>query len=195
MISLNDKLNRRKDESMNRIGLFTVVMLTMALTVVQAGGNGEAVNWPVPEGYSSVEEEGITIQWKIEEQNLRIRMAGATTGWVAVGFDPSSRMRDANIIIGYVEDGQVFLRDEFGTGGTSHSPDEELGGNDDTEDAQGGEENGQTWLSFSIPLDSGDRYDRALAPGKSVKVILATGRNDDFGTYHGMKRAVVTLDL
>lgn len=180
---------------MKRRGLLIALMLSVTLTIVHAGGDGEAMDFPVPEGYSSVAEAGITIQWKIEGENLQVRIAGATEGWIAVGFDPSSRMKDANIIIGYVEDGEVFLQDEYGTGGTAHSSDAELGGNDDIEDAQGGEENGQTWLSFSIPLDSGDRYDRALEPGKSVKAILATGRNDDLGKYHGMKRAVVTLDL
>jgi hypothetical protein len=180
---------------MRRLGFIITAIFTLAATVTCAGGSDETMELPVPEGYSSASDGGITLQWKVEGENLRVRMAAATTGWVAVDFDPSSRMKDSNIIIGYVENGNVFLRDEFGTGGTSHGPDEDLGGRDDIDDAQGTEEDGQTWLSFSIPLDSGDRYDRTLTPGKSYQVILAAGRNDDFGTYHGMKKAVVTIKL
>ena len=118
-----------------------------------------------------------------------------TEGWVAVGFDPSSRMKDANFLIGYVEDGQAFLSDQYGSGQTSHDSDESLGGTSDFSNLDGAEEEGLTWLSFTIPLDSGDRYDRPLSTGNSYKVILAAGSSDGYGGYHGGKRTSVTMRL
>jgi hypothetical protein len=181
---------------MNRLFFPVAVLLviTLAAGTAFARGGGE-VALDLPEGFSSASGGGITLQWKVEGENLRVRMAAATMGWVAVGFDPSSRMKDSNIIIGYVGNGQVFLRDDFGTGQTSHGADRDLGGSDDISAADGAEENGQTWLSFAIPLDSGDPYDRALKPGNTYTVNLAAGRNDDFGTYHGTKRAAVSIRL
>jgi len=176
----------------------SLLLLTVLITIITLAtfaGGAQAADLALPEGFSSASGGGITLQWKVEGENLRVRIAAATTGWVAVGFDPSSRMKDSNIIIGYVENGQVFLRDDFGTGQTSHGADVDLGGSDEITAADGSEEDGQTWLSFTIPLDSGDRYDRALEPGKSYTVNLASGRNDDFGTYHGTKRAVVSIQL
>ena len=179
---------------MMRRVLFICVFLTLMAAIAFAQGEGEAASLSVPEGYNTVTGKGITIQWKVEDQNLRVRMAAATTGWIAVGFDPSNRMKDADIIIGYVQDGEVFLRDDFGVSGTAHKADEELGGSSDISDAEGREENGQTLLSFTIPLDSRDRYDRALEAGKSYKVILAVGGKDGFGGYHSTKRTSVTLE-
>jgi hypothetical protein len=160
-----------------------------------AGGTTETADFPVPAGYSSVSDKGLVFQWKVEGQSLHVRVAAGTDGWVAVGFDPSSRMKDANFLIGYVEDGQANLRDDFGTGGSSHDSDESLGGTSDFSNLDGAEEEGLTWLSFTIPLDSGDRYDRPLAAGNSYTVILAAGSSDGYGGYHGGKRASVTMRL
>ena len=113
---------------MMRRVLFICVFLTLMAAIAFAQGEGEAASLSVPERYNTVTGKGITIQWKVEDQNLRVRMAAATTGWIAAGFDPSNRMKDADIIIGYVQDGEVFLRDDFGVSGTAHKADEELGG-------------------------------------------------------------------
>ncbi|MCK4516427.1 MAG: hypothetical protein KAU31_14290 [Spirochaetaceae bacterium] len=59
---------------------------------------------------------------------LVLLMSAVTTGWIAAGFDPSRQMADANIIIGYVADGEVFLRDDFGTGNVRHGADVDNGG-------------------------------------------------------------------
>jgi len=180
---------------MNRLAVLMVIVLTLLIPQAFAGGGGEAAQLPLPEGFSSESGRGITLQWKVEGENLNVRVAAATTGWIAVGFDPSRGMKDANIIIGYVEDGRAFVRDDFGTGRTAHSPDEELGGSSNVRNAEGAEENGQTWLSFTIPLDSGDQYDRPLEPGNRYEVILAAGNRDDFATYHGNSRTSVTIEL
>ena len=83
------------------------------------------------EGYQVVEVKGITFQWKTSDASLEGVLEAETDGWIAVGFDPSKGMQDANIIIGYVEDSTVFIRDDFGTWLTSHADDEELGGTKD----------------------------------------------------------------
>jgi hypothetical protein len=182
----------------NRSILLITALLVIILTVtgtVFANGGAEAVELPLPEGFSSAGDGGITMQWKLEGENLHVRMAAAVSGWVAVGFDPSRRMKDSDIIIGYVQDGRVFVEDHFGTGATSHRPDAELGGRNDVMNAEGREENGITWIAFTIPLDSGDQYDKVLQPGNSYQVNLAAGGQDDFGNYHGTKRTAVTMDL
>jgi hypothetical protein len=183
---------------MNRFSVLiaaVILMLFAATGSVLANGAGEPVELPLPDGFSSATDGGITLQWKVDGENLRVRVAAAVTGWVAVGFDPSRKMQDSNIIIGYVEGGRVFVEDHYGTGATSHSPDADLGGRNDVSDVEGGEENGGTWLSFTIPLDSGDRYDKALEPGNSYRVNLAAGGQDDSGNYHGTKRTTVNIDL
>ncbi len=139
------------------------------------------------EQYEMVTVEGIELQWRTGDEYLYINVSAPTTGWVAVGFDPTNQMADANVIIGYVDDsGDVFIRDDFGISPTSHASDESLGGTDNIMDHYGIEEAGTTMLHFRIPLDSGDMYDKVLVPGNNYNVILAYGSADNFTGFHTM---------
>lgn len=148
------------------------------------------------QGFERTDTLGMTLQWKVNETNVEIKLSAPTRGWVAVGFDPSSMMKDANFIIGYVQGQDAFISDHFGNGSFSHASDSELGGSDDLVDKHGTESAGSTQISFIMPLNSGDSYDRVLEPGQTYKVILAYGPDgaDDFTTKHAAKIAVnITL--
>ena len=185
---------------MNRKLLLVTTLILMSVAFIFANGDGEeeAMAIEVMDGYKSadVEEAGVNVQWMIDGDHLHIQMTAMTTGWIAIGFEPSRQMKDANIIIGYVEDGKVFLRDDSGTANTRHGADTENGGTDDLSDVEGSESDGVTTLSFAIPLDSGDALDKALSAGGSYKMIAAAGPDgkDDFGTYHA-KRGSVQIEL
>ena len=160
---------------------------------VFAGGEGEdganSVVETIP-GYSVANVAGaINVQWKVDGENLLVQMTAATTGWVAVGFDPSNKMKDANIVIGYVKDGTVSLRDDYGIGPVKHGPDVDNGGSDNLSGVEGTESDGVTTLRFSIPLDSGDSADKKLEPGRKYKIIASHGpdEKDDFGSYHATR--------
>lgn len=137
--------------------------------------------------WQELEVSGFLLRWETQTgDNLAVELTGPTTGWVAVGFDPSMMMLDANIIIGYVSGGNTFIRDDFGWQTTSHRADTLLGGTDDVLIDGGSESGGDTQIRFTIPLDSGDQYDKPLVPGNSYPIILARGPNgaDDFSTQH-----------
>jgi hypothetical protein len=147
------------------------------------------------EQLESVTVDGIELQWRTDDEYLYVNVIAPTTGWVSVGFDPTNQMADANILIGYVDDmGEVMVRDDFGTSSTSHASDESLGGFDDIEDYWGYEENGETFLRFQIPLDSGDMYDKVLVPGNTYTIILAYGSADNFTAIHTLA-TFTTLEL
>ncbi len=160
-----------------------------------AGGEGEA-QVQGENGYWSITSAEVEFQWKIEGANLSVILTAPTLGWIAVGFNPSIKMKDANIIIGYVKDGQVFLRDDFGIAQVKHQSDESLGGKSDITGAGGSENDGTTQIRFTIPLDSGDSKDRPLSAGGDYRVILARGTNDadGFGSRHA-KRTTVKIKL
>lgn len=149
---------------------------------------------PGPEGYYTVRSKGFVLQYKISEAHLLCILSGETTGWLALGLAPSSMMQDANFIIGYVQDGQGFIRDDFGTGRTGHASDVSLRGTDDVTLHAFEEKDGRTGLVFSLPLDSGDPFDRKLEPGQSYKVIFGAGPKDDFDSYH-RSVAATTIQL
>ena len=139
------------------------------------------------QGFQEITSSDIRFQWKVDGSNLQVVVRAPTQGWVGVGFDPTNLMKDANFIIGYVADGQASFSDQFGTQLTAHASDESLGGQVNVGAPSGTEADGATELSFTIPLDSGDQYDRVLAAGQSYDVLLAYGPNDDFEMIHQVR--------
>lgn len=146
------------------------------------------------ENFNKVETKGIEFYWEIIDGNINIILSAPTEGWVAVGFNPSRMMKDADILIGYVKNGEVFMEDHFGSGNTKHQADIVLGGTEDISVLGGSEEGGKTTLKFSIPLHSRDSNDRKLEEGEEYKVIFAYGKKDDFKSYHKLRTSLkITL--
>ena len=136
-------------------------------------------------GYMEITVGQMSLQWKIlNAQDLEIILSAPTTGWVSVGFDPSSRMKDANFILCAVVSGAVTLSDDFRTDSFSHAPDITLGGTEDVSIVGGTETADQTEVQFTIPLDSGDAFDKVLSSGNVYTVLLAYGATDSFSTKH-----------
>ena len=191
---------------MKRIALLTIVLLVAAFAF--ANGEEEARDESgtpagemagdmerLPEGMitefdQTVEVAGVTVSWAVMGEMIRFQMSAETRGWVSIGFDPSRQMAEADMIIGYVEDDQVFVRDDWGTGAVRHGADTENGGTDNIVDAVGFQNSGVTTIQFTIPLNSGDELDKVL--GGSHKMIVAYGpdRADDFGTYHAGRGSI-----
>ena len=136
---------------------------------------------------------GIKLTWQPEGPNLHVTLKAPTTGWVAVGFDPDPNlgMNGANLILGYVAGGVVFVRDDFGISPNSHDADTNLGGRNDVTNPRGEEKGASTEISFTIPLDSGDPYDKALVVGRTYRVLLARGPDgaDDLSIKHEVRAA------
>jgi hypothetical protein len=178
---------------MRRIVL-TVCIALAAAGAAWAGGTAEVSPEQTEDGFTKVEAKEMEFRWKVDGQQIDFVVSAPTTGWVAVGFDPSTAMKDAQMIFGFVENGTVQIRDHFGDGAFSHKADTALGGSDDVRSPGGSEENGNTTLSFSIPIDSGDQYDVPLKPGTEHTVLFAYGPDgeDNFTAKHSFR---VKVDL
>ncbi|MDF0589579.1 DOMON domain-containing protein [Candidatus Methanocrinis natronophilus] len=119
--------------------------------------------------------------WKNDAETLYMAIKGETGGWVSIGFDPSVWMRDADIVIGYVDDeGEVYARDAYSTGNYGpHPPDTDLGGTDDLLEYGGSEKDGFTVIEFKRKMETGDEFDRALRSGETVNIIWGISYSDD----------------
>ncbi|MCG9479837.1 MAG: hypothetical protein K9H14_06455 [Actinomycetia bacterium] len=133
---------------------------------------------------------GLTVYWSNDDSNVYLAIRYQEPGWVAVGFNPSFAMKDANIIMMAFQDRQAMVRDDYGTGNFSHQQDEQLGGTNDIVEYAATSES----FELVIPLDSQDQYDQELQPGNSYKLILSTGSSYDFDTKHS-KRSTATISL
>ena len=137
---------------------------------------------------NSTEIAGVEVYWANDATYLRVGLVAPATGFVAIGFDPVRRMEGANFILGYVEDGKGYFRDDFGTESTAHIADVDLGGVENIVSSAGAEWVDQTILEFIIPLDSGDAMDKPLVPGNTYTVLLAYhDLQDGFTTRHSRR--------
>lgn len=142
---------------------------------------------------AGISRDGYTLAWEFDGDDVAFTMSAPTTGWVAVGFDPSAAMLDADMIIGYVEEGEVFITDQWGDGYTSHRPDIELGGSDEVIPVSGSESEGVSEITFRRPLSTGDRFDHQLIPGGTHTFLLAYGPGDADG-FTGKHSWVKTVE-
>jgi hypothetical protein len=180
-------------------GKFLVFLAVSALFIASqaaAGGSQEIAPQKTADGSMQISADGITVNWLVSGDSIAFEVTAPTTGWVSIGFNPSRVMKDADFIIGYVENGKAVVRDQFGNGTFSHKSDTDMGGSDDILEFGGSESGGKTTLSFTIPIDSGDEYDTVLTPGQEHTVLIAYGPDgaDNFTKKHSVRAKVkVTL--
>lgn len=143
-----------------------------------------------------MQQDGFLLSWTVEGDEAVVTMSAPSTGWVAAGFHTEGAMKNAQIAMGWVDGDSFALRDDFGTGFTTHAPDTSLGGADDLVPVSGTEEDGRTTIVFRMPLDSGDPYDRILVPGEPCRALVAYGNDgdDDFTSYHAWA-AIVEIEI
>lgn len=139
--------------------------------------------------YANMLDQGTyKLYWDSTESTIRLAMQAATEGWVAIGIQPGQRMKDSDIILGLVENGEVTVLDSYSTGDYGpHKADVEFGGTDDVLEVAGSESDGSTVIEFERALDTGDDYDIALEPGVKVGIIWAYGSSDSEAMRHSTR--------
>jgi len=132
----------------------------------------------------NIREGKYLISWWSDTQYVYIGIRVETSGWVAVGIQPGSKMKDADMVFGFVEDGRVEIYDLFSTGDFGpHPADTELGGTDDILEFGGSEVEGFTTIEFKRALDTGDEFDIPLSQGVN-RIIWAYGSGDGLAARH-----------
>ena len=182
---------------MKRLSLFLVLVVALA-GLVFANGDSEGGGGPVEadDGFMELVTDEFELRWRIDGDEIEFHVGGATGGYVAIGFNPSQAMADADYIIGYVSGSDVMVRDDFGVGMFAHNADTNIGGNDDLTLIDGEESDGFTRIRVRRPLAAGDEYDQELAAGEDLDVIWALGPDDadNFSSHH-KARGSFTIQL
>jgi hypothetical protein len=124
------------------------------------------------------------IHWHSDEQYIYIGIRAKTNGWVSVALQPGSRMKDADMILGLVKNGETTVLDLFSKGDFGpHLPDDELGGANNILEFRGSEDDEITIIEFKRARNTGDDYDVAVSSGEN-KIIWAYSSSDDIMQKH-----------
>ncbi|RKX78764.1 MAG: hypothetical protein DRP60_05175 [Spirochaetes bacterium] len=155
-----------------------------AKTVVSSGQGEQQSVSSSSFSENQIEVAGILFSWRIENGYLEGELKSPGKGWVAVGFNPENLMQGADFVIGYVEDGNVYVRDDYGSWYTSHDSDISMNGSEDIEVLGGGEDESGTTVQFRKPLSSEDANDHTFTIGEEIPVIFAYSNEDSFTGMH-----------
>ncbi len=150
------------------------------------------------DGFKEFAQGGYTVDWKIHDGLIDVKLSYATNGWVGIGFGKTGTMEGSHIILGFVDGGKATVADHFGYARHEHGPQEKVGGKDSLKTRGGTFAGGKTTITFTMPLNTGNPKDPVLAEGETYKVLLANGGDDaaDLETYHGRDgRIIVDLKL
>ena len=145
-------------------------------TLAQQPGPWKADGVIADNEYAKVQTVGeVEVYSRVDGDTLRLAMKAKTNGYVAIGFDPAERMKDADIILGFVKDGKAVVADMYSTGVTGpHPPDDQQGGKNDVTVFGGSKKDGVTIIEFERKLVTGDSKDKIIKTGDN-KIIWAVG--------------------
>jgi len=138
-----------------------------------------------------LEKQGFVLKWETQGENLLVTVKAETKGWIGFGIGATSVMKDANIIVCWVDDnsGIAMAEDDFGNTRFTHKSDISMGGSQDVKVLSGTQTATSTEITFSIPLDSGDKYDTKLVKGESYRMLLASNNSDNINWKHNNRYA------
>ncbi|XP_023931200.1 DBH-like monooxygenase protein 1, partial [Lingula anatina] len=108
------------------------------------------------------------VRWKVNGEYITFETTARTTGYVALGFSTNGGMAGSDIIIGWVNDGEVIIQDYHAIG-------EEQPLLDESQDVEilGGTDNGTfTTLRFRRKLETCDDNDCTITEG-TVRLLWA----------------------
>lgn len=140
-------------------------------------------------------DQKITFSWTVNGDNLAVKLAAETDGWVGIGFNPTEQMAGANFILGYVKNGEAQVIDDFGYDENRHKSDTKLDGTTDVTLVSGTEAGGITTIEFTLPLDSGDKNDSKIDVNGDTKILLAYGAGRDSFLSKHKYRSTHTVNL
>lgn len=124
------------------------------------------------------EDTGMQAYLEHDGNSLYVGLKSPGKGWIAIGFgnDAKDMEKGANIIMGYVDNGTLIIRDDYAPKIDSemeHDLVENSGGKSDIISAKGTEDSTGTTIEFVVPLYSKDKYGRSLEAGKTYPLIIA----------------------
>jgi hypothetical protein len=129
------------------------------------------------------------LNWDINNstQEITFNLDVATKGWVSIALSKDGMMKDADMIMGYIDfSGKPVMTDRYATGRTLPPLDTDLGGTSDLKNIQGFYKNNRTNITFSRKLITGDKYDYNITQGQKIVVQFAIRDQGNPSTENGL---------
>ncbi len=166
--------------------LLAVLLIGMTIGVVlscsKAGNDQKAISSgdaaKGDPGYTyKITLEKMQFNWRLDGDNLKIKLQAQTPGWVGIGFNPSEGMKDANFVMGSVDKGVATITHQYGVSKTMHKKNVDLGGENRVTQTSGSERDNATEITFSMPYKTADKLNKPINVKQDTTVLLAYGKS------------------
>jgi|GEM_PF-2252169 len=145
-------------------------------------------------GQQTAHVAGISFAYSIEQNKLVCKMEAPTNGWVGVGFNKQNSIVGSDLLLFNIVNGKSTYTDLFVKSAGNPKKDIDLGGENSIRLIDSQENENNTMVHFSIPLNSDDPFDFTHKIGESFWLILAYSVEDEF-EHHSRVRKHIPFKL
>lgn len=167
----------------------TVLLFLSFLTV--AFGNFGGIETPKVQ---HIEKNGMTVETTFHHDSIWFRVKAPTEGWVAIGFNETNELKGNYLIMGAVINGSAVAKEHHVFNSGHYRSFSNLGIKSSITKIIGTEQNGQTEISFQLPITRSDLLGKSLKPDSTFMLLLAYSREDDF-KHHSVMRTSARITL
>eukprot|EP01114_Cavostelium_apophysatum_P010547 TRINITY_DN2440_c0_g1_i2.p1 TRINITY_DN2440_c0_g1~~TRINITY_DN2440_c0_g1_i2.p1 ORF type:complete len:650 (-),score=146.49 TRINITY_DN2440_c0_g1_i2:24-1973(-) len=115
--------------------------------------------------------------WRIDGDEIEIGLQANVAGYLAIGFTSGKSESTADMIVGWVSDGKIYMQDYYNHDRSTIYLDEVLEGSNSILAYNGEEVDGVTSLKFRRKLNTNDSHDMAITAG-NIDVLYALSESD-----------------
>lgn len=170
---------------------FSFALITATATFAQNIG-------PTTQYVSKDGEVEVMFAFDATGEHIIFTIRAQTTGWAAIGFEPTTLMHKAEIIfVGVNADGESYIEHHYANTWTGHQ-------RVDTMESEQGKDllelieitQDEEWLTATVrrKTEVSGRYYKQLTPEKELVFMWAIGRGDNTSRKH-TERAKATITL
>ncbi|NOQ74175.1 MAG: hypothetical protein GQ574_19360 [Crocinitomix sp.] len=137
-----------------------------------------------------VSKNEMSVSWEHKDARVYFKMAAPTTGWITIGFNTTSGMSKAYLLMGRVINGNAEVVEHYTSSPGNYKTLIALGVQISVYNIAGTEANNQTTLEFSIPIQAKNKFARDLTKGSEYVMTLAYSQEDDFQHHSTMRTSI-----
>ncbi|MEM9795503.1 MAG: DOMON domain-containing protein [Pseudomonadota bacterium] len=144
-------------------------------------------------GQNRMDLDGTRLLLRHVDGRLEAEFTAPTDGWLAVGFNNATRLKDTRFVIGALQGGAFHAEERIAIG-PDHRTVQSLGLLPAVQDVRGKVAPGRSTMAFSLPHAFPDTRNPSLTSGTTTYLMRAWSRHRDF-EHHSAWRRHISLTL
>ena len=162
-----------------------IIILIQVLTTTMANGQSS---------HQSITQNGMTVSWSFDKENIVIEMEAPTQGWIAIGFNETSELTNTYLIMGAVTNGKAEVKEHHVFKPGDYQSFEAIGEPESITEVSGSQTSHSTSIQFSLPTSSFFQYSKTLKPNTEITMLIAYSQKRDF-QHHSIMRTSINVKL